>query len=239
MFGRGPYPLTRSAVPGLVTGLWDWTPNKPVPEGWFGGVVGKDILCLACGGGQQGPILAAAGSNVTVFDASPKQLAQDEMLARRDDLPIVTRQGLMHDLSSFADDSFDLIFHPVSNCYAPEIEPVWRECFRVLRKGGLLLAGFMNPMVYVFDADAQERGELVVKFPLPYADIELPPDELRHLIERDHTVEFSHSLEAQIGGQLRAGFVLTDLFEDRDREPPDAIRSKYFPVCIATRALKR
>jgi 2-polyprenyl-3-methyl-5-hydroxy-6-metoxy-1,4-benzoquinol methylase len=101
----------------------DWsvvlTPNKPVPRDWFGEVAGHDILCLACGGGQQGPILAAAGARVTVFDASPKQLAQDEMVAGRADLSLVTRQGLMHDLSAFADESFDVIFHPVSNCFAP------------------------------------------------------------------------------------------------------------------------
>jgi SAM-dependent methyltransferase len=221
----------------------DWsvvlTPNKPVPRDWFGEVAGKDILCLASGGGQQGPILAAAGGRVVVFDASPRQLAQDEAVARRDGLAIVTRQGFMHDLSVFAEGSFDLVFHPVSNCFAPEIQPVWRECFRVLRRGGVLLAGFMNPIVYVFDVDAQDRGELVVRFSLPYADIaDLPPDELQRLIARDHTVEFGHTLEAQIGGQLQAGFVLTHMFEDKDSGNPDTGRSRYFPTCMATRALK-
>ena len=223
--------------------LDDWsvllTPNRPVPRDWFGAVAGRDILCLASGGGQQGPILAAAGGRVVVFDASPKQLAQDEMVAHRDGLSLVTRQGLMHDLSEFADGCFDIVFHPASNCYAPDIEPVWRECFRVLRRGGVLLAGFMNPIAYIFDADAQERGELVVRFPLPYADIvDLPPEELRRCLERDHTVEFSHTLETQIGGQLQAGFMLTHFFEDRDLGMPDTGRSRYFPPCLATRALK-
>ncbi|MDB5469190.1 MAG: SAM-dependent methyltransferase, partial [Caulobacter sp.] len=187
----------------------------------------------------QGPILAAAGARVVVFDASAKQLAQDQAVARRDGLAIVTRQGFMHDLSAFADDSFDIVFHPVSNCFAPDIEPVWRECFRVLRRGGVLLAGFMNPIVYIFDAEAQERGELVVRFSLPYADVaDLPPEELQRVIARDHTVEFSHTLEAQIGGQLQAGFVLTHMFEDRDSGTPDTGRSSYFPTCMATRALK-
>ena len=215
------------------------TPNKPVPRDWFGAVAGKDILCLASGGGQQGPILAAAGGHVVVFDASTKQLAQDEAVARRDDLSIVTQQGFMHDLSAFADGSFDIVFHPVSNCYAPDIEPVWRECYRVLRHGGVLLAGFMNPIVYIFDSDAEERGDLVVRFPLPYADIaDLAPEELQRVIDRDHTVEFSHTLQAQIGGQLQAGFVLTHMFEDKDRGTPDTGRSRYFPTCMATRALK-
>ncbi len=221
----------------------DWsvvlTPNKRVPRAWFGEVAGKDILCLASGGGQQGPVLAAAGGRVVVFDASTKQLAQDEAVARRDGLSITVRQGFMHDLSTFADGCFDIIFHPVSNCFAPDIEPVWRECFRVLRRGGVLLAGFMNPAVYVFDADTQERGELVVRFSLPYADIaDLPEEELQRLTDRDHIVEFSHTLEVQIGGQLQAGFVLTHMFEDKDLGSPDVGRSRYLSTCMATRALK-
>jgi SAM-dependent methyltransferase len=161
------------------------------------------------------------------------------MVARREGLSLETRQGFMHDLSAFGVAAFDLIFHPVSNSYAPEIEPVWRECFRVLRPGGVLLAAFMNPIVYVFDAQAEARGELIVRHRLPFADVfDRPADELERVIASDHTVEFSHTLEAQIGGQLRAGFHLVDLFEDVDRGPPDSGRSLYFPTCLATRALK-
>ena len=221
----------------------DWsvvlTPNKTVLQEWFGEVPGCDVLCLASGGGQQGPILAAAGARVTVFDASPCQLAQDKMVAARDGLALTTVQGFMHDLGCFADGSFDLIFHPASNCFAPEIESVWRECFRVLRPGGALLVGFMNPDVYVFDLEAQERGELIVRHPLPYTEVEdLPADELDRLIKRDHVVEFSHSLEAQLGGQFRAGFVLTHMFEDRDLGFPDTGRSRYMPALFATRAMR-
>lgn len=74
------------------------TPNRPVPRNWFGDVVGRDILCLASGGGQQAPILAAAGARVTVLDASARQLGQDEMVAARDGLDLAIVQGFMHDL---------------------------------------------------------------------------------------------------------------------------------------------
>src|SRR5690242_4949424 len=66
----------------------DWhihlTPTKPVPRDWFPPLPGLDVLCLAAGGGQQGPVLAAAGANVIVFDNSPAQLARDRMVAERD-----------------------------------------------------------------------------------------------------------------------------------------------------------
>ena len=91
------------------------TPTKPVPMNWFPELDGTPTLCLASGGGQQGPLLAAAGAVVTVFDNSPKQLEQDRLVANRDGLVIETVKGDMADLSMFADQSFDLIVHPVSN----------------------------------------------------------------------------------------------------------------------------
>jgi ubiquinone/menaquinone biosynthesis C-methylase UbiE len=136
------------------------TNEKPVPRAWFPEMEGADVLCLASGGGQQAPIFAAAGANVTVLDNSPGQLAQDRLVAERESLDIKTVQGDMRDLSAFADGSFDLVFHPVSNLFVPEVRPVWSEAFRVLRSRGSLLAGFLNPAVYIFDLDlADTTGE--------------------------------------------------------------------------------
>lgn len=218
----------------------DWsvllTSTKSVPKEWFGDLEGQRVLALASGGGQQAPIFAAAGARVTVFDASPEQLVQDERVAKRESLELRIEQGYMHDLGRFDDQSFDLIFHPVSNCYAPEILPVWREAFRVLRPGGHLLAGFMAPASYIFDPLAEDRGEVLVRFPLPYSDAKsLPPDELESVRREYHTLEFSHSLEEQIGGQLQAGFYLAGMYEDREPKRPVA---KYLPDMIATRSLR-
>ncbi len=218
----------------------DWalllTPIKCVPREWLGDVEGRRIVCLASGGGQQGPILAAAGAEVAVADASQSQLNRDEMVARREGLELRTVRCFMHDLSAFADESFDLVFHPVSNCYAPEILPVWREAFRVLKPGGALLSGMTNPVLYIFDPEAEARGELKVRFRLPYADVtDLPAVELEKLVLKSHTMEFSQSLEDQIGGQLEAGFVLTHLYEDSDPASP---AGRFFPVFFATRAVK-
>jgi SAM-dependent methyltransferase len=215
------------------------TPNKPVPKAWFPDLHGCDVLCLASGGGQQGPILAAAGANVTVFDNSPKQLAQDRFVAERDGLEIATVEGDMRDLSAFPDESFDLIVHPVSNCFAPEIRPVWAEAFRALRRRGALLAGFNNPTPYIFDWDLHEQGVLEAKYRLPYSDaVRLSDDEKQQYLAEGEPLEFGHTLEDQIGGQIDAGFFITGFYEDYDREENDDLLSKYMPIFVATRAVK-
>jgi SAM-dependent methyltransferase len=208
---------------------------EPVPRDWFPAeLAGTGILCLASGGGQQGPVLAAAGAAVTVFDNSPRQLGRDREVADRDGLALHTVLGDMRDLGALRDGSFDVVFHPVSNVFCPELAPVWRESFRVLRPGGLLLAGFMNPDLYIFDAAALDRGELVVRHRLPFCTLDLPAAQ-RHAAYGDGPVEYSHSLTAQIGGQLAAGFRLTHLAE----APHHAdVTGQYMPGYIATRAVR-
>jgi SAM-dependent methyltransferase len=209
---------------------------QPVPRDWFpAALAGVAILCLASGGGQQGPVLAAAGADVTVFDNSPAQLARDDEVAAREGLAIRTALGDMRDLSAFADASFDVIVNPVSNVFCPELAPVWRESFRVLRPGGTLMAGFMNPDIFIFDVAAlDEREEFVVRHRLPFSTLDLPDAE-RTRSYGDGPIEYSHSLTEQIGGQLAAGFILTHLAEAPHHMDATA---RYLPGYIATRARK-
>src|SRR5215211_8276530 len=165
-------PVGPEVIEAARRGQWEvlLTETKPVLRDWFPQMAGADVLCLASGGGQQAPTFAAAGANVTVLDNSPKQLAQDRLVAEREGLDLRTVEGDMADLSLFADESFDLVFHPVSNLFAPEVRPVWAEAFRVLRRGGSLLAGFLNPAVYIFDLDlVDSSGDVRVRYALPYA----------------------------------------------------------------------
>jgi SAM-dependent methyltransferase len=150
-----------------------------------------------------------------------------------------TVEGDMRDLSVFPDGSFDLIVHPVSNVFVPEVKPVWLEAYRVLRPGGSLLSGFDNPVIYLFDEAAYDRGELVVANTIPYSDAEsLTPEELETYRREGTPLEFSHTLDDQIGGQLEAGFVITGFYEDRCPPQDNDLLSKYLATFIATRALK-
>ncbi len=239
---EGGNPWTRPVGPEEVARArnGDWalqlTCTKKVPRDWFGEVRSKEILCLASGGGQQGPILAAAGARVTVLDNSPKQLEQDREVAGREGLEIRLEQGVMEDLSRFAAGSFDLIFHPVSNVFAAEVPPVWRECFRVLRPGGSLLAGFANPVMYLFDEEELESGFPLMRYSIPYSDLaDKPEEKLEPYLASGKPLEYGHSLEDQIGAQIEAGFTISGFFEDID---PESEIAKFTPSYLATRADK-
>lgn len=220
-------------------GEWELgvTAQKSIPKNWFPPLKGLKVLCLASGGGQQGPILAAAGADVTVVDISEKQLEQDIYVAKRDNLNIKTIKGSMLELSMFEDESFDLIIHPVSNLFVENILPVWKETFRVLKYGGTLISGFCNPVLYLFDDEQEEEGILQAKNSIPYSPFTaLSKEELSKCLEEGQTLEFGHSLEQQIGGQIEAGFIITGFYEDSFGG--DRLLDKYIKSFIATKSMK-
>jgi SAM-dependent methyltransferase len=237
-------PWTRSVDEATIAkarvGNWSivLTPIKPVPRNWFpADLAGKQVLCLAAGGGQQGPILAAAGASVTVFDNSAKQLAQDNLVARREGLSITTELGDMCDLVRFPAETFDLVIHPVSNLFVASVTPLWREASRVLKSGGILLAGFANPVSFIFDLQTMNEGKLVVRHPIPYADDrDLGVDELQNLIlAKNEPLCHGHSLHDQIQGQIDAGFVLAGFYEDK---AASGVLNNYIDTFIATKSIK-
>jgi SAM-dependent methyltransferase len=193
---RWTVPVAPEVVAAARRGDWQvvLTCERPVPREWFPPLAGARTLCLAGSGGQQAPVLAAAGASVTVLDNSPRQLAQDRLVADRDGLAIDTVLGDMRDLSTFADASFDLVVHPCSNCFVPDVRPVWREIARVLAPGGVLLAGFINPAFYLFDDTAAKGGGvLLVRHRLPYADAtSLTLDERQALVDAGEPLVFGH-----------------------------------------------
>ncbi len=240
---RWALPVSSEVIAQARQGHWHiiLTPNKPVPAAWLKAVPGGDVLCLAGAGGQQGPVLAAAGARVTVLDASPAMLALDDQVATRDGLDnLRTLPGDMADLSALPDRSFDLIVNPVSTCFVPDLAPVWAEAFRVLRPGGSLLTGFMNPAYYIFDPDvADDEGRLEVAFRVPYSDaVDLEPSRRQALLDGGEALEFSHTLEAQLGGLLAAGFFITGFYEDGFPDDMDDLVTRHLPSIMACRATR-
>ena len=117
------------------------TVGKKVPKEWFEKAKGKKILGLACGGGQQGPVFAAKGYDVTIMDFSTSQLQKDEMVAKREGLTINTVQADMTKPFPFEDETFDIIFNPVSNVYIEDLENINKEATRGLKKGAMIIHG--------------------------------------------------------------------------------------------------
>lgn len=195
----------------------DWkiriTPTKAVPRDWLEPLADKNVLLLAGGGGQQSPILAALGANVTVFDLSTKQLQRDIEIAEREGFTIKTVSGDMAKLSMFEDETFDLVLNPCSVCYIGDVAAVWQEVFRVLKREGSFVTGVINPVHYIFDAIEMDRGNLEVRHHIPYSDADLG-EEQSEVIGDERPREFGHSLSELIGAQIKAGFQLVGFYED-------------------------
>ena len=225
-------PVTHEALEKARAGEWEvlLTPTKPVPKSWFCEMQGARILGLASGGGQQMPVFSVLGAECTVLDYSQSQLDSERRLSEREGYSINTVHADMSKPLPFADECFDLIFHPVSNCYVEDIEPIWKECFRVLKKGGILLVGFDNGFNYLFDDDERE-----IVNPLPFNPLK-DKALYEHSIKNDWGIQFSHTIEEEIGGQLRAGFLLCDIYEDTNGT--GNLHEHGAPTFYATKAIK-
>jgi ubiquinone/menaquinone biosynthesis C-methylase UbiE len=115
------------------------------PSERFGNLSGKDVLCLAAGGGQQAVAFALNGCRVSVFDISEGQLQRDREAARHYGYAVSLFQGDMRDLSAFASESFDIVSQPYSLNFVPDCREVFTQVSRVLRRGGLYSFCAANP----------------------------------------------------------------------------------------------
>lgn len=225
-------PISHETYERALRGEWEvfLTPTKPVPHRWFGELRGKKLLGLASGGGQQMPVFSALGARCTVLDYSPLQVESERRVAEREGYDIRIIRGDMTKPLPFEDGEFDIVFHPVSNCYVEEVRPIWRECFRVLKPGGALLSGVDHYVNYIVD-----ETETRIVNALPFNPLR-NPEQMKQLEDADAGVQFSHSLEEQIGGQLEAGFMLLELYEDTNAE--GRLHELNIPTFLAMRAVK-
>lgn len=188
--------------------------SKPVPEEWIANISDKKVLCLAGAGGLQAPLMACAGAKVTVIDISQKMLQKDIRMAREYNLDIQIEHGNMTDLSRFENETFDYIMNPVSLCYVPSVHPVYKECYRVLKQKGSLILAAPNPIAYVCNFVHDENGGYYKAVNrMPYSSAEHP--------DQGNWIEFGHTMEDYIGGQIACGFVITGYVEDQQEDITD------------------
>lgn len=187
-------------------------PLKTVdPLGWLGpSVQGKKTLCLAAGGGRQSVLYAASGADVTVLDISQEMLVRDREAAQRHGLSLRVVQGSMDDLGTFSKAEFDLVIHPVSSCYVPDVQRVYQQVARVLKGGGLYVSQHKSPVS--LQTGSKPQGGKYQLEETYYREGPLPASEPSRLREPG-TLEFLHRWEQLIGGLCRTGFVIEDLVE--------------------------
>lgn len=192
--------------------------QKIDPDGILGELAGKRVLCLASGGGQQSAAFALLGAHVTVYDLSDAQLERDRQAAAHYGVSIETVQGDMRDLSHFADDTFDVVWHPYSINFVPEIGVVFGEVARVLRDRCLYHLHFANPFIIgLLAQDFDGNG-----YPLkrPYEDgAEITGQDEEWVYSRSENAgkvvpaprEYRHTLSTMINGLVEHGFVIRHL----------------------------
>ena len=210
------------------------------PRAWLGsgGTVGRrwlperltglEVLCLAAGGGKHGPLYAAAGARVTVVDLAPAMLELDRQVARERGLNLNLIAGSMDALGMLPQGRFDLVIHPVSTCYLPEVRGVFREVARVTRPGGMYVSQHKSPASLQAAAEPGGSGCYELRHPQS-CQTPLPPTPPSRLRETG-TQEFIHSLSDLLGGICGAGFSVEDVCE------PHHARGGAAPGSFAHRA---
>lgn len=208
-------------------------------RGWLpASVAGLEVLCLAAGGGWQSILYAAAGARVTVVDLSPAMLRLDEREAARRGFAVMLIEGSMDDLSMLPDARFDIVHQPVSTCYVPDVEKVYREIARVLRNDGVYISQHKQPSSLQITHRTPE-GQYVFGLEY-YRDGPLPATEDIAYREAG-TVEYLHRWEQLVGGLCRAGLILEDLTEPyrADRTSPighHRHRGRFLPPYVRLKA---
>jgi SAM-dependent methyltransferase len=195
------------------------------PYGFIGSFAGKDVLCLAGGGGQQTAAFGLLGSSVTVLDLSETQLERDREAAAHYALSIRTEQGDMRDLTRFPALSFDVVWHAHSIAFVPDVQTVFAQVARVLRHGGIYHMSCNNP----YSAGLDERDWTGEAYPLRdrYVDGELTfADEHWEIGYDDGSSarvkgprEFRHTMSTLINGMADQGFVFLKFWEDTGSDP--------------------
>src|SRR5215510_15119153 len=195
------------------------------PEGRLGSVAGKEVLCLAGGGGQQSAAFALLGAKVTVFDLCDEQLRRDQEAAAHYGVEIETRQGDMRDLSCFEEASFDMVYHAYSLGFVPDVRAVFRQVARVIRPDGLYHFTCANPFfVGLSEKDWNGEGYTLKHHyidgrEVTYEDQSWVYDRQKVFLTLRSPREYRHTLSTLVSGLVEQGFSVIHLADYVDFSP--------------------
>ncbi|MGV3771619.1 MAG: class I SAM-dependent methyltransferase [Verrucomicrobiales bacterium] len=210
------------------------------PEGWMGSISGKDLLCLASGGGLQSALASAAGARTTVVDLSSGMLELDRKIAHENRLQVRTVEASMDDLACFGDEVFDIIVQPVSSCYIQNIAPLYAEVARILKPDGIYISQHKQP-VNLQSSVVPGTGGYIIQESY-FRSGPLPPT-VESLHREADSIEYLHRWDELLGGLCEAGFVIEAMREPRHADPnaePGSFghRSCFIPPYIKIKARK-
>lgn len=209
--------------------------------GWLGNSIhGKELLCLAAGGGKHSVIYATAGARVTVVDLSPAMLELDRKVSAELGLNVRVVEASMDDLSELASQQFDIVIHPVSSCYLPDPARIFQEVARVIKPNGLYVSQHKQPTSLQASLDVNSQGRYEILEPRDRRT-SLPIVERKTSLREPGTSEFIHTWESLLGHMCRAGFLIEDLVEpwhgDVQAAPGSfGHRARYIPPYVRVKA---
>ena len=191
---------------------------KKIRKILYGNLKGKKVLCLASGGGQQSAIFSLLGADVTVVDITQGQLNGDIKAAEHYGYKIETILCSMTDLSVFSDESFDIVFQPISIVFVPDVMPVYKEVYRVIKPNGIYTVGHMNPATFPIDLENDIDGwdGIGYRIASPYIGGALRIDEngKENMITGEIDGEFRHLLIDIFCKLTEVGFNIKYVYED-------------------------
>ncbi len=222
------------------------------PHGRLAGIrlTGARVLALAAGGGWDAVVFALLGAQTTLVDISASQLRTVRQLARQKRVPIRCVRADMSDLSRFADESFDVVWHCHSLVFIRDVRRAFREVGRVLAPGGTYVTSTMHPTTLRLygrytGTGWRPRLSYFDDRAMPYDKQEDVTWEFGRTRVVAHTIEFGHRIETLVNGIGAAGMVVDGLWEyspdgaDPKAEPgSDDQLESLFPAFIQIRARK-
>ncbi len=220
------------------------------PLGWLGqSIAGRRVLCLAAGGGRQSSLYAAAGAEVTVVDLSPAMLRRDAQSAQARGHRVRLIEASMDDLSMLPAGGFDIVAHPVSTCYLPDIAAVYRQVARVIAGGGIYVSQHKTPTSLQTATQPGPDGRFTIDHRY-YRDRPVPPPPpgpVAGRLREPGATEFLHRWEQILGGLCRAGFWIDDVIEPDHATkhattgPPSAFarRAAYVAPYVRIKAIRK